>query len=86
MNGETTSGRIVQGSVSTPARMAESPCTCVRYWMTMKKAANIVKWSAKPAPLAAEKPGRRKSASGSIGAAERRSWSTNATSSTAPAA
>ena len=86
VKGETASGRIVQGSVSTPATMAESPCTCVRYWMIRKKAANIVKCSPKPAPLAAAKPGRRKRASGSIGAAERRSCSTNAPSSAAPTA
>ncbi len=67
VKGETMSGRSVQGSISTPARMAESPCTCVRYSITMKKAPNIVKWRAKPAPFAAEKPGLRKSARGSIG-------------------
>ena len=81
VKGETASGRRVQGSVSTPARRAESPCTCVRYWMIRKKAANIVKCSPNPAPLAAAKPGRRKRPSGSIGAAERRSCSTNAPSS-----
>jgi len=36
--------------------------------MIRKKAANIVKCNPKPAPLAAAKPGRRKSPSGSIGA------------------
>ena len=54
--------------------------------MIRKKADNIVKWSPKPAPLAAAKPGRRNSPSGSIGAAERRSCSTNVPSSAAPIA
>ena len=86
VNGDTTSGRIVHGSVSMPARIALSPCTWVRYWMITKKAPNIVKWRPKPAPLAAAKPGRRKRPSGSIGAAERRSCATNAPSSAMPAA
>src|SRR5215208_1443378 len=82
--GATNIGIAVHGSVLRPAPSGEWPWAVWRNCASRKIEPNIPKYMNSEAPFAAEKPRSRKSRSGTIGCAARRSQATNPASSTLP--
>ena len=83
--GAISIGMAVQGSVATPARSGEYPCTSCRYWVSRKIEPNMPKYISSDAAFDAAKARLRKKRIGSIGADVRSSQATKLATSTAPA-